>query len=166
MERTLLERARLEAGLTQQELAQRGATSRPTLSAYERGRKNPTLATALRLLRAADHDLALVRCIRFSQGSGGGRPLVVPSALPRLSLDQAFARIVLPLHLQWSGPGHTFDLSDRVDRARVYEIVLREGTAQDVLTYVDGALLVDLWPELVLPRKVRAAWEPVIRARR
>jgi len=26
----------------------------------------------------------------------------------------------------------------------------------------DGALLVDLWDELVLPREVRAAWQPVI----
>ena len=32
----------------------------------------------------------------------------------------------------------------------------------DILRYVDGALLVDLWPELVLPREVRDAWQPVI----
>jgi hypothetical protein len=31
-----------------------------------------------------------------------------------------------------------------------------------VLAYVDGALLVDLWPELVLPRGLRDAWFPVI----
>jgi hypothetical protein len=35
---------------------------------------------------------------------------------------------------------------------------MREGTAADVLRYVDGVLLVDLWDELVLPRAVRAAW--------
>jgi hypothetical protein len=33
-----------------------------------------------------------------------------------------------------------------------------------VLRYVDGALLADLWPELVLPRDVRAAWSPLIAA--
>jgi hypothetical protein len=40
--------------------------------------------------------------------------------------------------------------------------VLREGTANDIRTYVDGALLVDLLPELVLPRDLRAAWGPLI----
>jgi hypothetical protein len=50
----------------------------------------------------------------------------------------------------------------RADRARVYEAVLHEGQPEDVLRYVDGALLVDLWAELVLPRDVRAAWSPSI----
>jgi hypothetical protein len=75
---------------------------------------------------------------------------------------QAFATVALPLHLNWSQPNREFKLSDRDRRARVYEIVLREGTAEDVLTYVDGALLVDLWDSLVLPRDVRAAWSDVV----
>ncbi|HEY3715295.1 MAG TPA: hypothetical protein VGL39_12265 [Jatrophihabitantaceae bacterium] len=53
-------------------------------------------------------------------------------------------------------------MAERTDRARVYESVLREGTTDDVLTYVDGTLLVDLWPELVLPRDLRAAWSPLV----
>jgi hypothetical protein len=44
----------------------------------------------------------------------------------------------------------------------VYEIVLQEGTPADILDYVDGALLVDLWEDLVLPRSVRSAWAPLI----
>ena len=32
----------------------------------------------------------------------------------------------------------------------------------DILRYVDGVLLVDLWPDLVLPRDIRDAWQPVI----
>jgi hypothetical protein len=40
----------------------------------------------------------------------------------------------------------------------VYEIVLREGGPTDILTYVDGVLLAELWPDLVLPQEVRAAW--------
>jgi hypothetical protein len=47
-------------------------------------------------------------------------------------------------------------------RARVYEIVLQEGTPADILTYIDGALLIDLWEDLVLPRGVRSAWAPPI----
>jgi hypothetical protein len=46
----------------------------------------------------------------------------------------------------------------------VYEVVLREGTPDDISSTIDGALLVDLWDELVLPRAVRSAWDPVIRA--
>lgn len=55
-----------------------------------------------------------------------------------------------------------FRLSDRGDRSRVYELVLDEGAEADVFRYADGALLVDLWDELVLLRPVRAAWSPLI----
>lgn len=30
------------------------------------------------------------------------------------------------------------------------------------MTYIDGALLIDLWDNLVLPRNVRAAWSDVV----
>lgn len=82
--------------------------------------------------------------------------------LPRLSLEDACATVELPLHLDWSDRGRSFDLSDRRQRARVYEIVLREGGPADVLAYIDGGLLVDLWDELVLPVVVRTAWRPVV----
>jgi hypothetical protein len=74
----------------------------------------------------------------------------------------ALATVELPLHLNWSAPGRVFDLRSRADRARLYEIVLQEGTPADILAYVDGALLVDLWEDLVLPRTVRSAWAPLI----
>jgi hypothetical protein len=41
-------------------------------------------------------------------------------------------------------------------------MVLREGGPEDVLGYIDGVLLVDLWDDLVLPRDVRAAWAAVV----
>ena len=37
-----------------------------------------------------------------------------------------------------------------------------EGTPDDIEATIDGALLVDLWEDLVLPRGVRAAWQPLI----
>jgi glucose/arabinose dehydrogenase len=55
-----------------------------------------------------------------------------------------------------------FDLSSRTERARVYEVILQEGRPVDILAYIDGALLVDLWDELVLPRAVRSAWAPIV----
>ena len=56
----------------------------------------------------------------------------------------------------------TFRLGERRQRARCYEVVLREGMPRDIVRYVDGALLVDLLSELVLPREIRDAWQPVI----
>ena len=90
----------------------------------------------------------------------------MPDHLPRLDMTHAFARVQLPLHLNWSAPGRVFDLGARTDRARVYEIVLQEGRPADILAYVDGALLVDLWDALVLPRLVRSAWAPLVRGSR
>jgi transcriptional regulator with XRE-family HTH domain len=159
----LLEQARTAAGLSQAALAGRAGTSRPTLSAYEHGRKSPTLETAARIVGEAGFELAITPRIEFREVTGErGRPLRVPNVLPRLALERAFATVELPLHLNWSDRGRLFDLRDRRQRARVYELVLREGGPEDVIAYVDGALLVDAWEDLVLPAKVRAAWAPVV----
>jgi hypothetical protein len=133
------------------------------LSAYEHGRKSPSLDTLERLVVAAGFELAAHPVIRFSAVAGPrGRCIVVPDRLPRLEAEAALATVALPVTLNWSERGRVFRLADRGDRARVYEMVLREGTAEDILRYVDGALLVDLWEDLVLPAYVRSAWLPVI----
>ena len=163
----LLERARVSAGLTQDELARRAGTSRPTLSAYENGRKSPMVTTFARLLSEAGCDLAVQPQVTFTQLSvARGRQVWVADHPPRLDVAHAFARVQLPLYLNWSAPERTFDLGSRADRARVYEVVLPEGRPDDILAYVDGALLVDLWDDLVLPRAVRSAWAPVIQPSR
>jgi transcriptional regulator with XRE-family HTH domain len=159
----LLEQVRASSGLTQEELARRAGTSRPTLSAYEHGRKSPTVATFARLLAQAGWDLAVQPHVSFTQQTTSrGKPAWTPDRLPRLDVMHALAVVELPLHLNWSAPGRVFDLRSRADRARLYEIVLQEGTPADILTYVDGVLLVDLWEDLVLPRRVRSAWAPLI----
>lgn len=159
----LLVRARHAAGLSQQALSARAGTSRPTLSAYEHGRKSPTLETAVRLLGAAGFELAIQPRMSFSEWvTARGRVVPVPSSLPRLEPERALAVVTLPLRLNWSEPGRRFDLRDRRQRARVYEIVLREGGPEDILTYIDGVLLTELWDELVVPRDIRAAWAAVI----
>jgi transcriptional regulator with XRE-family HTH domain len=162
----LLERVRVSSGLTQEELARRAGTSRPTLSAYEHGRKSPTVTTFARLLSGAGWELAAQPHVSFAQQvSMHGKPTWVPDRLPRLDVARALAEVELPLHLNWSSPGRVFDLRSRTDRARVYEIVLQEGRPADILAYVDGALLVDLWGDLVLPRAVRSAWAALITPR-
>lgn len=69
----LVRLARKRAGLTQRELAHQAGVSQQVVSAYETGRKEPTLPTLERLISAAglemriqlepidDHDLALIR---------------------------------------------------------------------------------------------------------
>jgi hypothetical protein len=82
----------------------------------------------------------------------------VPLSFADRSRAKARGRVELPLHIRWSGGPVVYDLDDRVDRARVYEQVLREGTAEDVQFYVDPDQLLKLWDELVLPPAVREAW--------
>ncbi|CAB4742893.1 MAG: helix-turn-helix domain-containing protein [Actinobacteria bacterium] len=159
----LLERVRLEAGLSQEVLAARAGTSRSTLSAYEHGRKSPTLSTVDRLFDRAGFDLSAEPRVHFVEHARRrGRPVFVPDRLWRLSLTESFATVVLPRSLNWSRPGAVFVLAEQRARARCYEVVLREGMPDDLRAYVDGALLVDLWSELVLPRELRTLWQPLI----
>jgi hypothetical protein len=90
----------------------------------------------------------------------------VPDDLDDPSLPKAAGQLELPLHIRWSGSPITYDLDDRADRARVYEQVLREGTADDVRFYVRADELLALWDELVLPTAVRDAWADWLRRHR
>lgn len=92
--------------------------------------------------------------------------------MPR-SLDELrgpTSRVVrLPLRIYWSGPAPEsvqWDMSQPERRARLYEIVLREGDLDDVRRLVDGGELVRLWDELYLPARLRDAWAPLIEAAR
>jgi hypothetical protein len=67
--------------------------------------------------------------------------------------------VTLDQRLHWSGIA-TFDLGDRRRQAMLYETVLREASdAGDLVRWLDGAMLVRLWPNLVLPRQVRGLWQ-------
>lgn len=160
---TIVERARRGSGLSQRELARRAGTSQPTLSTYERGAKSPTLAVVERIVNSSGYDLDLSPRVTFTAHDGArGAPIVVPDRLWRLDPADALATVILPQRLHWSGSSRPFRMRDRGDRARVYEIVLRAGESADLLTYVDGALLIDLWDELVLSAAIRRAWVPTL----
>ena len=162
-EPSIIERARRGSGMSQRELARRAGTSQPTLSTYESGAKSPTLAVAERIVKTSGYRLTLSPQVEFTTHVGDrGEPYLVPDRLWQLDPAEAFAAVILPRRLHWSGPSRTYKLTNRRDRARIYEIVLREGSANDLLTYVDGTLLVDLWDELVLPTPIRDAWTPLI----
>jgi predicted nucleotidyltransferase/DNA-binding XRE family transcriptional regulator len=55
----LLRDARVRAGLTQQELAERAGVAQSVISTYESGRRQPALPTLMALVEAAGHDLVL-----------------------------------------------------------------------------------------------------------
>lgn len=75
--------------------------------------------------------------------------------------------VELPLRLFWSAADRTFDLSDPDMLRSMYEKVLREASqAGDLATYLNGGMLIAVWPQLFLPRDLRQAWEerhPVLR---
>jgi hypothetical protein len=83
-----------------------------------------------------------------------GRPALVIGDLAELR-GPVTGVVQLPHRMVWLPP------EDRpYDRARVYEIVLREAVQFDELrTWLDAGTLRRLWPQLFVPRGVRLAWE-------
>jgi transcriptional regulator with XRE-family HTH domain len=75
---TLLHRARTRAGLSLRDLARRAGTSHSTLSAYETGRKVPTVETLDRIVRAAGFvaDVELEPDVGGPDRTARGRELV------------------------------------------------------------------------------------------
>jgi len=160
---TLIAQARRSSGLSQEEVARRARTSRPTLSGYERGSRNPTLATLERVLAANGQELtASPRPVFTRHLDRRGKRFFVPDQLPRLTTAQALARVALPRHVDWSSGDRERNLADRNQRMLAYQVILAEGEPRDILTYVDGALLVDAWDDMHLPAVIRQCWQPVI----
>lgn len=165
MERpTIIELARRAEGLTQAELARRAGTTQSAVSMYERRRKVPLLDVAERLMWAAGADLGMVTAVTWEVDFLPGlKEFWYPDRLWRVEVPGCFDRVRMPDLVGRSGQGE-WDLRDRTDRRRLYENLLIEGTQHMIMRWVDGALLVDVWDELVLPDKIRAAWDPVVAA--
>jgi hypothetical protein len=67
--------------------------------------------------------------------------------------------VELPLRLWWN-PHRGFDLDQHTMLLWMYENVLREAVRHDELRrFLHGPTLQRVWPELNLPRGVRAAWQ-------
>lgn len=92
--------------------------------------------------------------------------MAIPDDVDALSVDKASGVVTLPLRVQWSGRPRRYDLADRRQRALVYELVLTEGTDDDVRSFIDVDELVRLWDDLVLPEHVRLAWSQWLATRR
>lgn len=158
----LILKARHGSGLNQRDLAEKAGTSQATLSAYERGVKSPSLAVAERIVEAAGYHLDLVTDVHFTEHKPPGvQSFWVPDRLWRGKLPECFATISMrdPAYLRGVA---RFTLRRRTSRRRLYEMLLRKGLQEELVDWVDGALLVDLWDELKLPQPIRRAWQPAI----
>jgi len=94
------------------------------------------------------------------------RPVAIPNDVDDPALVKAGGVVELPTWVRWTGPPRRYHLTDRRDRALLYEQVLTEGTDEDVRHFVTLDDLVDLWDELVLPNYVAAAWATWLRVQR
>jgi len=98
-----------------------------------------------------------------------GRSALVAASLAELT-GPVHGVVELPLRLFWSAPDRTFDLDQPSMLRALYETVLREASRpHDLTSYLNGEILVAVWPDLFLPRGVRRAWEdqhPGLRAAR
>jgi len=161
--RELVRTARRRAGLSVSELARRAGTSRAAISAYEKGTKSPGANTLERILESAGFALTIEPTITFARVVGyRGAPITVPSRLPR---NPGLGKVRLPTSVFWSG-NRDLDLSNRDDRLIAYEAVMTNGTADDILTYLDRDGLLEIFDDMYLPPVTRAAWAPVVMAER
>ena len=113
---------------------------------------------------AAGCDLGIVTRVEFSEHFAEGVGTYnVPDRLWRVEVPLCFAKVTMPDLLRQTDQGLR-DLRDRTDRRHLYEMLLVLGTPEQLIRWVDGALLVDIWSEVEVPRPVRRSWETVVRA--
>lgn len=157
----LLQIARRARGLTQVQLATKAGTSQAALSAYERGLKSPSLKVAARILEATGHDFTLRVHIDWVQHAlPGDEPFWVPSILWRADdTPDCFATLRMPDLLHPEAGVCECNMRHRDQRKAAYEHLIRRGSPQQMLRFIDAALLVDLWDDLELPEPVREAWK-------
>lgn len=90
-----------------------------------------------------------------------------PDDIDASGIEKASGVVELPRTVWWSGTLPRFwDLDDLRERARVYEVVLREGSQDDIRRYVELDQLVELWGDLFLPDRLRRTWAAFLRDRK
>ncbi|WP_229075056.1 hypothetical protein [Actinoplanes sp. DH11] len=89
---------------------------------------------------------------------GERKPYVVADSLAALK-GPTCGVVSLPRHLDWSGRAE-YDLSRPARLVGMYKVVLSEaGSVEDLCAWLDGGLLLQLWPSLWLPPQLRRRWE-------
>ena len=149
--------------MSQRRLAELAGTQQSSVSEYEKRRKSPTLEVVERLLDAADAELTTNRRVDFVYLED---PVLeffaVPNRLWQLPVPRCFARVQFFPFMKYADGKEIWDLSDPAERIEFYELALCYGPDDALVETVDGALLVEAWPNMRLPDSVRAAWQPLI----
>lgn len=114
-----------------------------------RGTARPAILDGMGTERAAQP--------RVRYESRPGRRAVVAARLSDLT-GPVHGSVELPIWLFWY-PDRRFDLDEPGMLPWMYQVVLREAGSAEDLAYLDGDMLIALWPTLHLPRGVRQAWE-------
>jgi hypothetical protein len=88
-----------------------------------------------------------------------GKRAVVVTDLAYLH-GAASGTVVLPHWLYWSPAGRAWNLDDPHILRSFYQTVLNQVVeAGDLTDYLDRDTLIEIWPDLWLPKGLRAAWE-------
>jgi hypothetical protein len=92
------------------------------------------------------------------RGYGDRKPYVVAEHLDELR-GPTQGTVTLPQHLDWSGSA-VYDLDRPARLASMYKAVLNEARGvEDLRDWLDRRALVELWPTLWLPPRLRDMWE-------
>jgi hypothetical protein len=86
------------------------------------------------------------------------RQVAVPDSLDDLK-GPGSGVVELPITLFWSRPDRKFNLDDRYQAIDMYLAVLDRGNVDELAAYLNGKLLVELWPDLHLTRAKRLPWQ-------
>ena len=158
----IFQEARERTGLTQAEVAERTGIARPNIAAYEAGRREPqglddrasSGGSRIQAERRATHRMDMDE--HTPPLLGAIQPVAAPdprSAPHHHHLDphlvERTSPDVRPLRPEPTSEG----VRDRAPRRR---------TPDDIESIVDGLLLTESFDELVLPRPLRAAWQPLL----
>ncbi|MFD7155771.1 hypothetical protein ACFV9C_14285 [Kribbella sp. NPDC059898] len=82
---------------------------------------------------------------------------VVPESLDLLQGPTAGA-VELPTRLDWT-TNNRYDLGNRDEAIGLYNRVISEASTQaDLTEFLNGDVLLALWPQLHLPRRCTALW--------
>lgn len=118
----------------------------------------PEVRRAANAGRRKNNPVVVVRPPDDYQPYSARKPYVVADSIDDLH-GPTQGTVRLPHHLDWSGDA-TYDLAKPARLASMYKTVLNEAvTVDDLNASLDGALLVQVWPSLWLPPRLRHLWE-------
>lgn len=86
------------------------------------------------------------------------KPYAIVDSLDEL-VGPSSGTVTLPQRILWAPGSKTRRIDVLGERKVVYRSVLSEGDVADLRAFLNKALLIELWPDLSLPRRVATAWE-------